>query len=82
MVEVVSDGTRQAYRDAVKRIEQLEKLNATLAAEIDRMCPVVEVAIGTATDIRRIYGEQRWADKLQKAVATYEASGEGADGRK
>lgn len=37
------DGT-QLFNDAIKRIQQLEKLNAALAAEIDRMRPVVEAA--------------------------------------
>lgn len=39
------DGT-QMYHDAIKRIQQLEKLNATLAAEIDRMRPVVDMVTG------------------------------------
>lgn len=40
---MVVDGT-QLYQDAIKRIRQLEKLNATLAAEIDRMRPVIGAA--------------------------------------
>lgn len=32
------------YTSADERIRQLEKLNATLAAEVDRMRPVVEAA--------------------------------------
>lgn len=38
------DGT-QLYRQAIECIKQLEKLNATLAAEVDRMRPVVDAAV-------------------------------------
>jgi hypothetical protein len=40
-----------------KRIQQLEKLNATLAAEVDRMRPVVEAAVEWRRD-----GYERKAD--------------------
>lgn len=67
MIKVV-DGT-QLYEDAIARIRQLEDLNAKLAAEIDRMRPVVEAA-------------ERWAgnDKgflrihLRTAVINYQSS--------
>lgn len=39
----MSDLTEVAQRD--ERIRQLERLNATLAAEIDRMRPVAEAAV-------------------------------------
>jgi hypothetical protein len=32
------------YRDAIRRIQQLEALNATLAAQVDRQAKVVEAA--------------------------------------
>lgn len=40
VVMVTVDGTA-LYEDAITRIRQLEALNATLAAQVDRMRPVV-----------------------------------------
>lgn len=40
---MVVDGT-ELYQQAIARIQQLEKLNATLAAQVDRMAPVVHAA--------------------------------------
>ena len=63
------DGT-QLYQDAIKRIQQLEKLNATLAAEIDRMRPVVEAAIEW-----KKYGlAESDNDELLKVISDYEKS--------
>jgi hypothetical protein len=45
------DGT-SLYRDAIKRIQQLEALNATLAAQIDRVRPVVDAALVVARAVR------------------------------
>lgn len=64
------DGT-QLYNDAVERIRQLERLNATLAAEIDRMRPVIDrvnyVVLSGAAPARLI--------ELSEAFATYKAGG-------
>lgn len=65
----MADGT-QVFRDACKRIQELEQQCATLAAEIDRMRPVVEV---TVREIRRDDDRFSWSD-LKDAVDTYEAS--------
>jgi hypothetical protein len=40
------------YRDAIRRIQQLEALNATLAAQVDRMRPVVDTALVVARAVR------------------------------
>lgn len=58
-----------ALHDATKRIRQLERLNAALAAEIDRMRPVVEAAI----DMQE-HGCGQCEAKLDEAVITYKAS--------
>lgn len=66
----------QLYNDAIKRIQQLERLNATLAAEIDRMRPVVEAAQVLTRSLRR-HDPASWSgteEALERAVATYEAS--------
>lgn len=52
------------------RIRQLEKLNATLAAEIDRMRPVVEA---TVRQVRRTGSLFSWSD-LKQAVDIYEGT--------
>lgn len=63
------DGT-QLYNDAIKRIQQLEKLNATLAAEIDRLRPVVEAAIEW-----KKYGlAESDNEELLEAISDYEES--------
>lgn len=62
------DGT-QLYNDAIRRIQQLEELNTTLAGEIDRMRPVVEAAI----DMQE-HGCGQCEAKLDEAVAIYKAS--------
>ena len=69
----VIDGT-DLYDAAIKRIQQLERLNAVLSAEIDRCRPVIEAAKAVA-DI----GIGGWV-QLREKVAAYGASGEGADG--
>jgi hypothetical protein len=45
------DGTG-LYLDAIRRIQQLEALNATLAAQVDRMRPVVDTALVVARAVR------------------------------
>ena len=64
-----------ALHDATERIRQLEQLNATLAAEIDRMRPVVE-AVLAYTDSRRDPTKDRIAllHKIQYLAEHYEAS--------
>lgn len=52
------------------RVKQLEKLNATLAAEIDRMRPVVEAAVEWG---RYSYGKPDH-DELLQVVTDYEES--------
>lgn len=56
-----------AYDNAIKRIQELEKLNASLAAEVDRQRPVVEAAQAW------YHGAQNWLVRLARAVADYEA---------
>lgn len=52
------------------RIKQLEKLNATLAAEVDRMRPVVEAAVEW-----KKYGlAESDNDELLEAISDYEES--------
>lgn len=51
-----------------KRIRALENLNAQLAAEIDRMRPVVEAAQAWYN------GTANWSATLAEACAAYEAS--------
>lgn len=57
------------------RIKALEKLNATLAAEIDRIRPVVEAA-QAACRPSLIHASLL---QLNKAVRTYEANRESVD---
>lgn len=59
-----------------ERIRQLEQLNATLAAEVDRMRPVVEAAQVLARSLRRHLPES-WSgteEALERVVTTYESS--------
>jgi hypothetical protein len=51
------DRWRDRFNVANQRIQQLEKLNATLAAEVDRMRPVVDAAVEWRRD-----GYERKAD--------------------
>lgn len=62
--------------DRDQRIKQLERLNATLSAEIDRMRPVVEAAQGLVyLDVLFHAGElSKVSLKLDNAVAAYEAA--------
>jgi hypothetical protein len=54
------------YDVAIRRIHQLEALNATLAAQVDRQAKVVEAA-------QYWYNNGRdWSTRLAGAVATYE----------
>lgn len=64
----VVDGT-QLYHDAIKRIQQLEALNATLAAEVDRQRPVVQAAIDMSE-----HGCGQCEAQLDAAITTYKAS--------
>lgn len=59
------------------RIRVLEKLNATLAAEVDRCRPVVEAAQVLARSLRR-HQPESWSgteEVLERAVTTYESEG-------
>lgn len=58
------------------RIRQLEHMNSTLAAEIDRMSPVVQAAQVLACSLRR-HEPASWSgteEALERAVATYESA--------
>lgn len=58
------------------RIRALEKQCATLAAEIDRMRPVVEAARVFSRSLRR-HTPASWSsteEALERAVTTYEAN--------
>lgn len=61
-----SDLKEVAKRD--ERIRQLEELNKVLAAEVDRMRPVVEAAVKAV----ELNGLMPWS--LIDAVTTYQAS--------
>lgn len=52
------------------RIRQLEKLNAALAAEIDRMRPVVEAAV----EWKKYSLAESDNDELLEAITDYEES--------
>jgi hypothetical protein len=65
------DGT-SLYRDAIRRIQQLEALNATLAAQVDRMRPVVEAALAVTRSLR---GTTDWSAEesaLEYAARMYQ----------
>ncbi len=64
----VIDGTG-LYHDAIKRIQQLEKLNSQLAAEVDRQRGVVEAAKDMSE-----HGCGECEARLDEAVVAYEAS--------
>lgn len=58
------------------RIRALEKLNATLAAEIDAQRPVVEAARVLSRSLRR-HEPASWSgteEALERAVTTYEVN--------
>lgn len=79
----VIDGTG-LYHDAVKRIQQLEKLNATLAAEVDRQRAENErlrLVVDAAIEWKKYSLAESDNDELLEAISDYEASREGADGR-
>lgn len=61
---------REWLDSANERIRQLEQLNATLAAEIDRMRPVVEAAVGVANDTLPGLATGRWVN-LRNQVRRY-----------
>lgn len=70
---MIVDGT-ELYQEAIKRIQQLEKLNATLATEIDRMRPVVEAASVLSRSLRR-HDPASWSgteEALERAITVYE----------
>jgi hypothetical protein len=59
-----------------KHIQQLEKLNATLAAQIDRQAKVVEVAQVLSRSLRR-HDPASWSgteEALERMVTEYEAA--------
>lgn len=73
----LSDLKEVAERD--RRIEQLEKLNSQLAAEIDRCRPVITAVVGYRDCDQ--YGWDKSAARmvLIETIAAYESSG-GKDG--
>lgn len=64
--------TELGLRD--ERIRQLERLNATLSAEIDCGRPVIEAAVNRADSLRRIHSDGLTADEIElvRTVANYE----------
>jgi hypothetical protein len=71
MATRIVDGT-SLYRDAVKRIQQLEALNATLAAQVDRQARVVEAALAITRSLR---GTADWSAEesaLEYAARMYQ----------
>jgi hypothetical protein len=60
------------YRDAVKRIQQLEALNATLAAQVDRQAKVVEAGVDWADTEYGTDDESSAATSLVAVVNTYQ----------
>jgi hypothetical protein len=72
-VIMASDG-QVAERDT--RIRQLEQLNATLAAQVDRMRPVIEAAGVLASSLRR-HESESWSgceEALERAVTEYKSA--------
>lgn len=70
------DGT-QLYQDAIQRIQQLEKLNATLAAEIDRMQGLIYAVVEHrhSSHSRRSESACNVACQIiEEAIRDYEAS--------
>lgn len=59
--------------DRDERIRQLEQLNSTLAAEIDKMRPIVEAAQYWNGCDYGSHQESRAAMRLSEVVNTYEA---------
>lgn len=69
----ISDRQREAERD--ERIRQLEKLNASLAAEVERMRPVVEAAIKwNETNYRDMKECELALDAIGNACDDYQVS--------
>lgn len=68
----VSNSDRITARD--ERIRQLEELNKTLAAEVDRMRPLCDEAQKTLVGINRLYGDILWSVPLRDAVRDFQAS--------
>ena len=69
------DGT-WLYDNAITRIHQLEQLNATLSAEIDRMRPVVEAGQVLVRSIRR-HDPASWSgteEALERTVTDNEVN--------
>ena len=72
-ISEVERSTAQQRADEIykpqERIRQLEQLNATLAAEIDRMRPVIE-----AMQRLQIFDNGVSRDQIAEALTDYEAS--------
>lgn len=62
------------YRDAIRRIQQLEALNATLAAQVDRQAKVVEAAVDWAGTEYGADDESSAAASLVAIINTYQES--------
>jgi hypothetical protein len=56
------------YDVAIRRIHQLEELNATLAAQVDRMRPVVEAAQADSSN------SYKYRARLKRVVALYDTA--------
>lgn len=65
------DGTA-LYHDAIKRIQQLERLNATLSAQVDRQARVVDAAIEWADTEYGTNDESSAGAALVAVVNTYQ----------
>jgi hypothetical protein len=65
------DGTG-LYHDAIRRIQQLEALNATLAAQVDRMRPVVDTALVVARLLRETTDWSIEESALEYAARMYQ----------
>lgn len=63
----IVDGTT-LYHDAIKRIQQLERLNATLSAQVDRMRSVVEAAEARVQSLSDIHPDGLTNDEIVLAT--------------
>jgi hypothetical protein len=63
---------KQFYKDAVRRIGELERLNSALAAQVDRQARVVEAALAVTRSLR---GTADWSAEesaLEYAARMYQ----------
>jgi hypothetical protein len=76
MTQSDDSAKHDALYQARQRIQQLEKFNATLAAQVDRQAKVVEAAQVLSRSLRR-HDPASWSgteEALERMVTEYEAA--------